>query len=613
MKQIFQMIAKTLKIMNRPQKVLGVLVFLLTCIGSILECLGVSVIIPLVTVIQSPDSIMGSEIVRGNRWLSGLSYFQMVVIVCGGVIILYIAKNLFFIFLSWVRIKYSCKVERETSIKILTSYLNRGYQFIMNMNYGEFSRGMTGDPAAVNTVISSVSRLTAEALTIFLICCFMFITDWQLALVMLALALICLLLIYLIFRKQMYEAGKQIRALSAKTGQTVSQIFQGAKDVLLMRKQAHFIYEFEEERIETQKQQCRQNVGAESPAYIIEGICVSGLMLSVGIRIISGTDSSDFFAVLATFAVGAFRILPSLGKMSSAINTLTNSISSVDALYEQVMQADQYAKEHPELLVNYEMEEKDQRLINRGRKNRAVDSSIKYDMEPAFQNFIELKNVCFQYRTELGYVLKDVNLKINKGQSVAIIGASGAGKSTLVDVLLGLLEPQEGAIYLDGKKITEDLDKWARTIGYVPQTINLASTSIRKNVAFGEREEDISDERIYEVLEEAEMKTFINSLPEGIETMAGDRGVRLSGGQRQRIAIARALYHNPELLVLDEATSALDNDTEAAIMSAIETLQGKITMIIVAHRLTTVRNCDAIYEVKEGKLILRDKSEIFKN
>ncbi len=604
MKQILQIVARTLKIMNRPQKMLGVLVFLLTCIGSVLECLGVSAIIPLVTVIQNPDAIMGNTIIQSNRWISELSYYQMVTIVCGCVVILYIVKNVFFIFLSWIRAKYSCKVEREISIKVLTSYLSRGYQFIINMNYGEFSRGIMGDPAAVNTAISAFSRLMAETLTIFLICSFMFITDFKLALIMLALALICLLLIYLLFRKKMFETGKQIRTLSAKTGQTVSQIFQGAKDVLLMRKQSHFICEFEEERIETQKMQCKQNIGSESPAYIIEGICVSGLMVSVCIRILGGTDSSNFFAVLATFAVGAFRILPSLGKISSALNTLTNSIPSINALYDQVIQADQCAEKHPKLFVNYAEGDKRERNSDCGYLFSGYTSNSK------FKDFIELRDISFQYQGELGYVLKNVNLKVSKGQSVAIIGASGSGKSTLADVLLGLLEPQKGGIYLDGKKITEDLDHWARTIGYVPQTINLASTSIRKNVAFGEREEDIDNERIYEVLEEAEMKTFIDSLPEGIETMAGDRGVRLSGGQRQRIAIARALYHKPELLVLDEATSALDNDTEAAVMSAIEALQGKITMIIVAHRLTTVKNCDVIYEVKKGKLVLRDKKEV---
>lgn len=201
MKQILQIVARTLKIMNRPQKMLGVLVFLLTCIGSVLECLGVSAIIPLVTVIQNPDAIMGNTIIQSNRWISELSYYQMVTIVCGCVVILYIVKNVFFIFLSWIRAKYSCKVEREISIKVLTSYLSRGYQFIINMNYGEFSRGIMGDPAAVNTAISAFSRLMAETLTIFLICSFMFITDFKLALIMLALALICLLLIYLLFRK----------------------------------------------------------------------------------------------------------------------------------------------------------------------------------------------------------------------------------------------------------------------------------------------------------------------------------------------------------------------------------------------------------------------------
>lgn len=609
--QIKNIISKIMYIMNRPQKVLCVFVFFLISLGSILECLGVSIIIPLVTAIQTPETIMDSSLVKNNAWLSTLSYNQIIIYICAGVVCLYSLKNLFFIFLSWLRVKFSCKIEREMSVKILTTYLSRGYQFLLNMNYGEFSRGILGDPAAVYNVLYSLARLLSEVLTILLICIFMFVADPSLALIVLVLALICLVLIYFIFQKKMYNAGVQIREYSVKTGQTVSQIFQGAKDVILLRKQRHFIYEFEEDRINTQNAQCRQSVGAESPAYIIEGICVSGLMLAVGIRIVVGGNDPHFVAVLAAFAVGAFRILPSLGKISTALNSLMNSIPSVNALYEQVIQSERYAIEHPEAVVNLETYADAKRLINKGRRNiewnkENIDSSSKEKLVDG----IELKNVSFRYTSELGYVLKNVNLTIKKGQAIAIIGESGAGKSTLVDVLLGLLVPQEGKIYMDGEEITRQPDKWANTIGYVPQSINLASTSIRKNIAFGEREEDIDDERINQVLEKAELKKFIDSLPEGIETMAGDRGVRLSGGQRQRIAIARALYHNPEVLILDEATSALDNDTESAIMSAIDTLQGHVTLIIVAHRLTTIRNCDLIYEVKNASLIVRDKEEV---
>ena len=409
----------------------------------------------------------------------------------------------------------------------------------------------------------------------------------------------------------MYDAGVQIRDYSAKTGQTVSQIFLGAKDVLLLRKQKHFINEFEDNRIGTQKVQCKQIVGSESPTYIIEGICVSGLMLAVCVRIITAGNDPHFIAVLAAFAVGAFRLLPSLGKISTALNSLTSSIPSVDALYEQVILAEEYAKLHPESVVEIEKPSERKGLINRGRKELDIERKNTY-MEPQekFHDTIELRDVSFQYEPELGYVLNHINLTIKKGQSIAIIGESGAGKSTLVDVLLGLLIPQSGAIYMDGAKITDDPDKWASTIGYVPQSINLASTSIRKNIAFGERESDIDVDLVYKVLERAELREYIDSLPRGIDTMVGDRGVRLSGGQRQRIAIARALYHRPEILVLDEATSALDNDTESAIMSAIDSLQGQVTLIIIAHRLTTVRNCDVIYEVRDKGLFKCDKEEV---
>ena len=313
--------------------------------------------------------------------------------------------------------------------------------------------------------------------------------------------------------------------------------------------------------------------------------------------------------------MGAFRILPSLGRISSSLNTLTGLLPSIDALYEHILQREAYEKEHPE--ASFVVSEKRLKwgIISKGAQYSDADNpqkeedSVTYNSDK-FQNALELRNISFWYSAELGYVLRNVNLTIQKGQSVALIGASGAGKSTLADVLLGLLIPQEGGIYMDGIRITDIPEKWAETIGYVPQSVFLADISIKENVAFGESEESIDEDRVREALERAELKEFIDSLPEGMETFVGDRGVRLSGGQRQRIAIARALYHRPEILVLDEATSALDNDTEAAIMSAIDSLQGEVTMVIVAHRLTTVRNCDVIYEVNDTGIKIRDKQEV---
>lgn len=614
MQQIKAILKKTLYVLDKPQKILCIFVFFLTCVGAMFECLGVTAIIPLVSAIQDPGLIMGSDFFKGNSWLLALTYNEVIGIIGGGVILLYLFKNLYFIFLSWIRVKFSEKIGREISVKMFASYLSRGYEFFLNINYGEFCRGVAGDTSAVSSVIFSLFALVAEILTISCICIFLLVADWAIALVILALAAICVLLIFFLFRRKMFEAGTKARKFSIKIDQALAQSFLGVKDVLLLRKQRHFIGEYEKNKIEVQKLECRQTVARESPAYIIEGICVSGLMLAVCVRIIMKGTDPQFVAVLAAFAVGAFRILPSLGRISSSLNTLTGLLPSIDALYEHILQREAYEKEHPE--ASFVVSEKRLKwgIISKGAQysdadNPQKEDSVTYNSDK-FQNALELRNISFWYSAELGYVLRNVNLTIQKGQSVALIGASGAGKSTLADVLLGLLIPQEGGIYMDGIRITDIPEKWAETIGYVPQSVFLADISIKENVAFGESEESIDEDRVREALERAELKEFIDSLPEGMETFVGDRGVRLSGGQRQRIAIARALYHRPEILVLDEATSALDNDTEAAIMSAIDSLQGEVTMVIVAHRLTTVRNCDVIYEVNDTGIKIRDKQEV---
>ncbi len=610
MREFADTIKKILYVMNRQQKILCVIILAITIIGSLLECLGVSVIVPLVSAIQNPEAILQNDFFRRYPILKNITYEQVIIIVGTGVIFLYVIKNLFFIFLSWVRIKFSCKIQREIAVKILSSYMSRGYQFFLEKNFGELNRGVTADVIAIYNVLNALFKIMSEAFTIMLICAFMFISDWQMALSVVGMALFCLVLIYFIFRKKMYLTGIKIREYSSRANQALVQAFQGAKDVLLFNKQEHFIHSYEKNQIEVQKAQSKQVVGTESPAYIIEGICVSGLMLIVCLRIIIGGSNPEFIAVLAAFAVGAFRILPSLGRISSSLNILTNAIPNVNALHRQVLEAEEYVGKKFDYLGEKEGNTLLFGLISRG-KGREKEKVIE-KKEIKFHNSLELKNISFCYKKEQGNVLENVSLTIKKGSSIAFIGSSGAGKSTLVDVLLGLLIPQQGAIYMDDIMISKIPEQWAEIIGYVPQSVFLSAASIKENVAFGEEETAIDIERVWEALERAELLEFVKRLPQGVDTYVGDRGIQLSGGQRQRIAIARALYHRPQILVLDEATSALDNDTETTIMSAIDSLSGQVTLIIVAHRLSTVKNCDMIYEIKDKRIIKRSKEEVLR-
>ncbi|MCF0128442.1 MAG: ABC transporter ATP-binding protein, partial [Pseudobutyrivibrio sp.] len=334
----------------------------------------------------------------------------------------------------------------------------------------------------------------------------------------------------------------------------------------------------------------------ECPTYVVEGMCISGIMAIIAVRLTSGADPTELIAVLAAIAVGAFRVLPYLGKVSVEITAITQAMPRVEAVYNDILATEEYNRLHPEVDFNL------------------IEDIKEVGTDDNFKDSLELRDVVFAYSSGDGNhnnILNGVSLNIKKGESIAFIGPSGAGKSTLVDVLLGLLSPGQGGVFMDGANICEVPDLWAKTIGYVPQAVFMCDDTIRRNVAFGELESEIDDTRVREALERAELGAFIDSLPEGMNTTVGDRGTRLSGGQRQRIAIARALYHRPEILVLDEATSALDNDTESAIMSAVESLHGQVTMIIVAHRLTTVKNCDRIFEVNAGKITEKTKEEVF--
>ena len=332
---------------------------------------------------------------------------------------------------------------------------------------------------------------------------------------------------------------------------------------------------------------------------MIEGICITAFIVMLCVKSLTGVNGAEFVSNAAAFAIAAFRILPSVGKITNNYNVIVYYQTMVEGVYRNIFEANEFAQNN-ELMMN------EQRVAD----GQMTQKPVSAENAAAFHSEICLENVSWKYPNADGRVIDGLNMVIPKGHAVGFVGASGAGKTTLADMILGLLPTETGAIKMDGVDIKSIPLTWSRTIGYVPQSVYLTDDTIRNNVAFGIEKEQIDDVLVWEALQQAQLKTFVESLPEGINTVVGERGIKFSGGQRQRVAIARALYYDPAILVLDEATSALDNETESAVMEAIESLQGHKTLIIVAHRLTTIKSCDEVYEIVDGKAVKKDMAEI---
>lgn len=587
LRNIKEVIYKLTKILNAEQKRYGILVLISSFVGALFEMLGVSAIIPLVNSLIEPEQLLQDEFF--GRFLKNYHLVdknQIVLIVGFGTIILYLIKNIFFIFLSWVRAKFSSKVQRELSVQMIKSYMNKGYSFFLKGNSGEMLRSVNGDAKGVYALLNQSFKCIIESMTIAMICIFILVTDWFMAVGIIMLALLCLTIIYGGFKDKLRKQGKLSRSYNAKLNQQTIQIFQGIKEIIVQRKQKFFVKTFEDTSIDQQRAMVWSAVGTESPAYIIEAICITGLLGIICIRISSGqADTSVMIPSLSAFAVGAFRILPALGRISSGINSIMFNIPALNDMYEK------FNRVSDESNIDIQC---------------VTDTGIK-----GLVNEFVLKQISWKYEIGENNILDNISLRIKKGDSIAIIGKSGAGKTTLADIMLGLLKPQTGNVLLDGTDIFTIGKEWGHIMGYVPQTVYITDDSLRKNIAFGVKEGEIDDNKIWKALEKAQLKQYVLGLEKQLDTVVGERGIRFSGGQRQRVAIARALYEEPDILILDEATAALDNETENIVMEAIEHLQGKITLIIIAHRLTTIRNCDKVYEVRDGKMWERNKAELF--
>lgn len=579
-----EILKKLNHILTKRQKRQTVLVFFMTMLAALLETLGVSIILPLVEAMISPEKLLeNTYIANAARQLSLDTHVKLINFLCICTIGLYFVKNLYMCLFTYVRARYSNKIGRELATRILMAYTHRKYTFFLSYSSGECLRDIGTDVAGVSNFLNAAFTLLTDCITITLIVVYIFLVNYQFALVSIVIAAICLLLVLKLFRNLCREWGEKTRVNGEYMYKYSLELFQGIKEIKILGRQKYFVNHYAETSERQSKITSQYTLSLASPAYIIEALFVSGLLAALCLGNSYSMDMVAILPELSSFAIAAFRVLPSLGKISSSVNNILYSVSAVNATYR-----------HVEDIAG------------------DVITSEETDEENAeFEKEISVNNISWQYPGGDKKVLDGLCMTIEKGTAVAFIGTSGAGKTTLADIILGLLEPQEGTVTLDGTDIRELGQKWGNLLGYVPQSAYLISDTIRRNVAFGMEDQYIDDASVWHALEQAQLKEFVEQLPEGIDTEIGESGVRVSGGQRQRLAIARALYHDPEILVLDEATSALDNETEKALIDAIEKLQGEKTMIVVAHRLTTVKNCDIIYEIGDGVAVRREKKEIF--
>lgn len=572
-------LVKLLSILSKRQKRNVVGIGFMILIGAILETLGVSLIVPLAQAIMDADTLAQNEYVIRIREMFHLEDMnQFMVLLLFVVVAVYIVKNLYLLVMNYVQAKFVNNNQFLSVNYMLEEYLNRPYEFYLNADIPTVFRTVDSDVPKMFTVLMEFIQLATEVVVSIFLCMVLVIVDPIMTGAIALILVVMTLTIVKVVKPKLNKMGLENQAIQARMGKWRNQSIFGIKDVKVLHKEKFFVDNFASHSTKAAALNSRYVVFNNAPRLLIETVCIGGLLSYMAIAIILGQNISELATQIMAFAVAAVRLMPSVNRINTHLTNIAYFAPSVDYVYANVDFRD-YREERR--YGSTKIEEKDPIVVK--------DSICLNKIDYAYPNTDKL-------------ILEQADMEIPIGKSVGIIGPSGAGKTTAVDIILGLLDVQGGTITCGGQNVMDNYASWLSHIGYIPQTIYLTDDPIRDNIAFGINRDEIDDKRIWEVLEEAQLKEFVESLPEGLDTSVGERGVRISGGQRQRLGIARALYHNPEILVFDEATSALDTETETAIMEAIDSFHGKKTLIIIAHRLRTIENCDMIFRVEGGKI-----------
>lgn len=557
--------------------------FVLQLIETCLDFLGVSLILPFVNVLVTADAMKTSGWYQLVNRLTGASSVEGVLLFITIVMMLvYIGKNAFMLLLLNLRIKFISSNNVKMSTRMINCYMRKPYTFHLQKNTSEILRNINGDVSGAFAVISTIFTLIADVLIVLALAIYLFAVDFVMTVSILAALAVCSMLYFFVVRKKIRATGQESRKISSKKYKAVQQAMGSIKEVKIMGREAFFSKVYQDAGEQSVDMNRRYALLSAIPGRLIETLCICAVLAVIAVKIAIGAELTAVVPSLSAFAVAAVRLMPKANSINNCINSITYNMPSLEALYEDLTESD---REEEKRLLEIDEKKKQKKTVSIGEERDVF-----------------VRNVSFTYPNRNQPVLENVNLTVKNGECVGIVGATGAGKTTLVDLILGLLKPDEGTVCYGKMDIHEDYAHWQKHIGYIPQNIYMIDDTIRNNIALGIDADKVSDEKVWKALENAQLADFVRSLEDGLDTVIGERGIRISGGQRQRIGIARALYYDPEILFFDEATSSLDNETEAAVMESISSLGSQKTMIIVAHRLTTLKNCDKIYKVEGARV-----------
>ena len=544
---------------------------------SVLDLIGISLVGGYISLLTQPDPKVGGLL---QQWLSSVSWSRdnsALVLGLGGLLVLvFLLKAISAIFVNWIILRFANNHTVRLRSQIMHAFQHLSYIRYLQRSSSSYIQSVQNYVNQFTGTLILLLRIISEGIVALAILLLLASVNFTALIILFCFGLVIFLGYDTSFRKRVMEAGRVGNLANQGLIRAIQEGFSGLKEVRILGKENYFFDQVLEYSQAISRVATFTSVIASSPRYLIEVAIVVFVVSLVGVTYVQTGDIEGSYPLVGMFGVAALRLGPAVTMVISSVVILRNQRHGIAMLAIDLT----------------EIREKKTVIMGEGESSN----------ETTFGK-LELQNVCFTYESSIRPALENISLEVVAGESIGLIGVSGSGKTTLVDVMLGLLQPQSGKILYNGGGMKESLSGWRSNVAYLPQDVFLIDDSLRCNIALGVPENEINEQAVSDAIEKARLKELIPELAKGVDTMIGERGVRLSGGQRQRVALARALYHGRGVLVLDEATSALDNETEREIVAEIQELKGEKTMIVIAHRLTTLQHCDRIYRLHQGQVI----------